>query len=41
MKNNPTALNLLGSYKSNATASEIFGYPGGFLIGWPNLKYKL
>ncbi|MBL1215613.1 MAG: hypothetical protein HND52_19760 [Ignavibacteriae bacterium] len=35
MSNNEESLDLLNSYTTNSTVSKIFGYPGGFLIGWP------
>lgn len=35
MKNNDEALKLLDSYSTNHTVSTVFGYAGGFLVGWP------
>jgi hypothetical protein len=35
MVDNEESIDLLNSYTTNSTVSKIFGYPGGFLIGWP------
>ncbi|MBL1214660.1 MAG: hypothetical protein HND52_14995 [Ignavibacteriae bacterium] len=35
MSDNEESLDLLNSYTTNSTVSKIFGYLGGFLIGWP------
>ena len=32
---NVESIELLNSYSTNTTISKVFGYPGGFLIGWP------
>lgn len=35
MGENNESIELLNSYSTNLTISKVFGYPGGFLIGWP------
>jgi hypothetical protein len=35
IKDNTEALEFFNSYKTNRTFSLIFGYSGGFLVGWP------
>ncbi len=35
MKNDPTAYQEMKTARSNAAASSVFGFAGGFLIGWP------
>lgn len=35
MKDNPEAYQYINKAKSTATIANVFGYAGGFLIGWP------
>jgi hypothetical protein len=35
LKSNPEAHKEMKKAKSNATGAQIFGYIGGFMIGWP------
>ena len=35
IKDNSKALEFINSFETNRTISTIFGYSGGFLVGWP------